>query len=402
MFRKLVLILIAGVFVSLLGFRLYQEWSEDDRVGANTRVAARPGGGSPSLLVETATVQPHIFESKLEVMGELKPQAAVEVMSRISGRLQQVLVDRGQSVHMGELLAVVEDADLQQQIRRAQAAIAVAHAAESRETATYENLQAQLQRYRKLHEESLISIQDLQDLESRSRVAHSQVELAAAQVEQAEASLHELKIQQEQTRIYSPLSGAVGTRYLEPGALVSPGVAILSILNLDRVKTVVPVIESSLHAVRRGQPAEVVVDADPSRIYRGTVTRISPFLNPETRSADIEIEIPNVEWRLKPGMFARVRIDVNVSQQALAIPRSALLTRGSEKGVYLLSERMAAVFQPIQTGQIQGDFVEVLSGLETNTRIITTGAQNVNEGDQVRLVESPGRSSAPTREGQRP
>ena len=165
---------------------------------------------------------------------------------------------------------------------------------------------------------------------------------------------------------------------------MSPSVPILSILELERVKTIVPVTESVLYKIRVGLPAEIVVDAYPGRVYRGTVTRISPLLNPETRSADIEIETANPELALKPGMFARVRIDVAVTRNALSIPRSGLIMLGNRQGVYLMTEQQTVVFQPIQIGSIEGDFVEVRDGLDEGSVIVTAGAQNLNEGDRVR------------------
>ena len=378
--KKFFLIIVVGLFLSALGFRLYQELG-----GGEVAAGGRPpGGGRPPMLVDTAQVEPHQFETTLEVLGELKPQAEVDVMSRISGRLQQVLVDRGEPVQVGQLLAVVDDVDLRQQIIRSEAATAVARAGVNREEATYRNLLLQVKRFQDLHEEALISTQELEDVESRLFVAEAQRELAKAQVQQAEASLRELGIQQEQTRIYSPLNGFVGTRYLDPGALVSSSVSILSVLNVDRVKTIVPVVESAFQRVRIGLPAEIVVDAYPDRIYEGTVTRITPFLNPETRSADVEIEIANPDNSLKPGMFARVKIDAKITRDALSIPRSALLTRGSQKGVYLLTENMAVVFQVIEIGQIKGNVVEVLEGLEEGVEVVNAGASNLNEGDRVR------------------
>ena len=378
--KKFLLIIVVGLFLSALGFRLYQELG-----GGEVAAGGRPsGGGRPPMLVDTAQVEPHQFETTLEVLGELKPQAEVNVMSRISGRLQQVLVDRGDPVQEGQLLAVVDDVELRQQIIRSEAATAVARAGVNREEATYRNLLLQVKRFQDLHEEALISTQELEDLESRLFVAEAQRELAKAQVQQAEASLRELGIQQEQTRIYSPLNGFVGTRYLDPGALVSPSVSILSVLDVDRVKTVVPVVESAIQRVRMGLPAEIIVDAYPDRIYEGTVTRITPFLNPETRSVDVEIEIANSDNTLKPGMFARVKIDAKITRDALSIPRSALLTRGSQKGVYLLTEDMAAVFQVIEIGQIKGNVVEVVEGLEEGVEVVNAGASNLNEGDRVR------------------
>jgi RND family efflux transporter MFP subunit len=289
-------------------------------------------------------------------------------------------------VKKGQLLAVIDDEDLQQQIRRAEATIAVARAAVQREEASRKNLEIQLERYRKLHDESLISTQDLEDLESQNRVAVAQLNLATAQVDQAEASVRELKIQQEQTRIYSPLDGFVGTRYLDPGALVSPSVGILMVIDISRVKTVVPVIESAFRLINVGQSARVTVEAYPGKSFSGKVTRISPFLNPETRSADIEIEIDNPSQQLKPGMFAKVSIDAGTPSSSLSVPRSALLTRGNGKGVYLLDEEFRTVFHEIQIGRIQGDFVEVLGGLEEGTEVVTSGAQKLNEGDKVKVA----------------
>lgn len=371
----------------MLAFRLYQELGATGEAGAD---AGSGVGARPAMLVETEVVQPRSFDASLEILGELRAVASVEVMSRISGRLEAVLVFRGDRVKRGQLLAVVEDTDLQQQIRRSEASIRVAKAASRREQATVDNLRLQLKRIQSLYDENLVSLQDLQDMQSRVRVAESQHELTEAQVQQAEAALRELKIQQEQTRIHSPLDGFVSERHLEPGALVSPSVPIVSVLNLDRVKTVVPVPERTLEALRVGLASKISVDAYPGKTYQGAVTRISPFLNPETRSADIEIEIPNPGQLLRPGMFARVQIDVKTRQDLLAVPRTGLLTRGSQKGVYLLSSEMKTVFRPVTVGRIQGEYVEILDGLEAGTVIVTKGAQNLNEGDTVQVAPQQG------------
>ena len=373
--KKLILVLVLGGLLTWVGLRLFHELSVES-------MDAQSQG--PALLVETATVRPHVFETNLELLGELRPQAVVEVMSRISGRLQEVLVDRGDTVRKEQLLAVVDDVDLLQQIHRAEAAISVATAAVSREEATYGNLEVQVARYRQLHEENLIATQDLEDLVSRMRVSQAQLDLVKAQVRQAEASLNELKIQHDQTRIYSPLDGFVGVRHLDPGALVNPSVPIVSVLNLERVKTLVPVSENGISRIRVGLPAEIVVDVYPDRVYQGTIRRISPYLNPETRSADVEIEIVNREGILKPGMFAHVKIDARISETALSIPRSALLTRGARQGVYFLTSDQITVFREIEIGRVVGDVVEVLKGLHEGVEVVSTGAQNLNDGDKVR------------------
>jgi HlyD family secretion protein len=379
--KKLILPTLLLAVLVLIGFRLHSELEPSNA----SSPAANGLSGRPAMLVGTAEARPHLFVSNLERLGELAPLASVDIMSRVSGRLREVLVERGDPVRMGQLLAVVEDDDLLRQIRRAEAAIAVTRASVSREVATYENLAVQVNRYKKLHAESLISIQELQDLESRLRVSAAQVELAKAQVDQTEASLSELKLQHEQTKVFSPLDGFVSTRFLYPGALVSTSVAIGRVIDVSRVKTLVPVTEGILSEVHVGLQADVKVDAFPSRQYRGQITRISPFLDPETRTADVEIEIDNPSQELKPGMFARVSIEARKPKPSLAINRSALLTRGSLQGVFLLDEELTTRFVPITVGRIQGDFVEVLEGLDEGTRVVTSGAQKLNEGDKVKI-----------------
>ena len=140
--KRLILVLVLGGLLTWVGLRLYRELSVESMDAE---------GRGPALLVKTATVQPHAFETNLELLGELRPQAVVEVMSRISGRLREVLVDRGDVVRKEQLLAVVDDVDLRQQIHRAEAAVSVTKAAVSREEATYENLKIQVARYRELH-----------------------------------------------------------------------------------------------------------------------------------------------------------------------------------------------------------------------------------------------------------
>ena len=381
--KKLFLPLILLIILGLVGFRLYQ------KLGSADPAAAGPGPGMmgqrASMLVETAAAQPRLFDSKLEAVGELQPHAAVDVMSRISGRLKEVRVQRGDPVSKGDLLAVVDDEDLRQQISRAEAAIAIARAGVSREQATYDNLVIQVERYQALHSEQLISNQDLQNIESQLRASKAQLELAKAQVQQADASLSELKVQQDQTRVYSPLTGFVGTRYLDPGALVSASVPIVRVLDVSQVKTIVPVTERMINKVHVGMQAEISVDGAPGQEYGGRVKRISPFLDPDTRSADVEIEIANNRKDLKPGMFARVIIAAGAPTKALAIPRDALLTRGDEKGVFLLTSEQTTEYRRIEIGRIQGNFVEVLDGLGEGTQVVTSGAQKLNEGDKVRI-----------------
>lgn len=380
--KKLVFALVVAVTLGLVGWRLYEEvWG----VAADPSPDQLPMGQNIPLLVEVGEVQFHTFSSRFEAPGELRPRRSVEVMSRISGYLREVTVERGDEVRQGDLIATVEDTDLLQQLGRAEAGVEVAHATVQREEATRRNLEIQVSRYRTLREANLVSEQELEDLESRLRASEASLALAEAQVRQAEATLRELQVQHAQTRIYAPLDGIVGERYVDPGALVGPSTPIVSIVEVAYLKTVVPVTENMVPQLRPGLGATIEVPALGSSGLRGFVTRISPVVATETRTADVEIELENLQRRLMPGMFVKVILDVGQTRRSLMMPRAALLTQGGQQGVYLLNEQMRAVFHPIQIGVIEGDLVEIRSGLEEGTRVITTGAQNLNNGDLVRV-----------------
>ncbi|GAB4234643.1 MAG: efflux RND transporter periplasmic adaptor subunit [Acidobacteriota bacterium] len=371
---------VVGV-LALVGWRLYEELSAEADPG-------RPGppmAPRAALLVETAQAVPHTFGSRFEAPGELRPRRSVQVMSRISGYLREVNVERGDVVRAGDLVAVVEDLNLVQQIERAEAGIEVARATVLREEATLRNLEVQVRRYRTLRAANLVSEQELEDLESRLRAAEASLALAQAQVRQAEAALRELQVQHAQTKIYASLDGIVEERFVDPGALVGPSTPIVSIVEVARLKTVVPVSEEIIPLLQPGVTANIEVPALARTTIQGQVTRISPVVATETRAADVEIELENPGRRLLPGMFVKVGLEVGRARHSLAIPRAALLTRGEQHGVYLITADMRTAFQPVEIGTIEGDLVEVLSGLEEGTTVVTTGAQILNDGDLVRI-----------------
>jgi membrane fusion protein, multidrug efflux system len=380
MVKKLVLVVIVVAFVALLSMRLMESWQTGEVAGA--------GGGPmrrPAVMVETVRVESYLFEETVNLMGELRPQARVEIGPKIQGRLIQVLAEQGDPVRQGQLLAVIDDQELQQQLGRARAAIAVSEANLKQEEVNLENTRAQLARFEQLYEAQLVPLQNLEDLRTRVRSAEAQLEVIQAQIAQGRAGMRELEIQLEQTRLVSPLSGFVGERYLDPGALVTPNSPVLSVLDLSRVKTVVAAPEQHLRVLHPGLKGRVTVDAFPDEQFQGIIARIAPALDPNTRTAEVEIIIPNARTRLKAGMFARVAVVVS-AQEALSIPRHSLVTRNERVGVFIPNDDTAQ-FVDIQVGGSQEGRVRVLSGIEAGQELVGQGAQLLNEGDAIRRRE---------------
>ncbi|HWR49666.1 MAG TPA: efflux RND transporter periplasmic adaptor subunit [Bryobacteraceae bacterium] len=339
---------------------------------------------SPARVVSVELVEVSRGELKesLTLAGALKPKEQVDIAPKVPGRVQSITVHVGDTVRRGAVIAVFEDDELKQQVQRAAAALSVAHAGVAQRKAEFQNAQAELKRASSLRDEGLISAQDFATSQTTSAVVRAQMDLAEAQQQQAQAELRELNIRLEQLRITSPITGVVANRYVDVGALVSPTTPVVRVVNLSTMVTAATLPERELGKLRPGDTASVRVDAYGDEVFRGRVARIGPVLDPATRSATIEIEVPNPGQRLKAEMFARVELDLASTRQAVLIPRDALVYRGKQPGVFLAQEN-TPVFTPVETGQTAGGQVEVVANLEPGTRIVGRGAAMIREGDQI-------------------
>jgi RND family efflux transporter MFP subunit len=348
-----------------------------------------PTSGKKKSMTRTVTVD--VIEARtgsvreeLLLTGSLKSKEMVDVTAKATGRVEKLYFQVGDPVDVGALVAELEDDELQQQVNRAEATIEVSRASLSQREAERDNANAELKRSEMLLKEELIAPQDYEATRTSFAVFNAQVALARAQMEQAEAELRELRIRLAQTKVYSPMAGIVATRNVDEGALVSPSTPILRIVKLSTMVTQANVPERSLGRLRVGNEATVQVDAIPGREFRGRIARIAPVLDAATRTAYVEIDIPNPDAVLKAEMFARVRLDLGTTREATLIPREGLVYRGTQPGVYVI-EGDRPTFRAIETGlTVEGD-VEVLANLEPGARIAGRGASMIQEGDRVVL-----------------
>jgi RND family efflux transporter MFP subunit len=335
--------------------------------------------------VQTAIAERGTIGEKIILTGALKAKDHVDVTPKASGRVTQIKVDTGHNVARGALLAVIEDAEIQQQVERSRASIAVGAASVAQRQAELNNAKADLDRQQRLLDSGLISRQQFEAAQTRYEVIKSQLDLAVAQRRQAEAEQRELKIQQGQTRVYSPMAGAVAKRHVDVGAMVNPSVPIVTVVSLGTMVIQANAPERDIARIQHGVAATVTLDSLPGEQYEGRVMRISPLLDPATRNGIVEIEIANRNGVLKGEMFARAELDLTSTRQTTLIPRDALVYRGEQPGVYTI-ENETAKFRNVETGLTEGEKVEVLSGLKEGETVVTRGANLLKDGDRVRMM----------------
>lgn len=382
--KKLIAVIIGGGIVFLVGTRVHEAQQQQAAPGQGKKK-----GGDRIVSVDLTSVETGQVAERLVLTGALRAKETVNVTPQSTGRLEKTYFQVGDRVRQGDLVAELEDSELQQRVRRAEAAIAVSAANVTQRKAELDNIKANLGRAEQLFKEQLLSPQEYEQQRTGLATMDAQVALAEAQQQQAEAELAELKIQLAQTKVYAPLSGDVSVRYVDEGSLVSPSTPLIQIVNLTTLVTIGNVPERSVGRLRIGTPAEVRVDAIPDKVFRGVVARIAPVLDAATRSASIQIDILNPERVLRAEMFVRIDLDLGTMRDANLISRDALIYRGTEAGVFLLDEQQRPVFQAIQTGvTTEDDRVEVLN-LAPGTSIIGRGATMLREGDEIRVSGAP-------------
>ena len=360
------------------------------------------GGGFPRvpMTVELGTAKRGDLAAHLTVVGNLIGLQTVDVAPRTSGRLLSVNVQLGDRVRRGQVLAKVEDREIVEQVRAAEASQEVAKATIRQREADLNVSQLNFERSKNLFSRGLLAKQALDDAESRYLASVAQLDLSKAQLSQNDARLQELRINLQHTSVTSPVDGFVGKRNVDPGAMVNTNTAIASVVEISRLKLVVNVVEKDLRMVTAGDTGIVEVDAYPGEKFNGRIARVAPVLDPATRTASIEIEIPNSDARLKPGMYARISLTVEERKNTLVAPKNAVIDFENKRGVWMPSEDRRAHFVPVTLGIEGPEQIEILAGLKEGDRFVTTGAAAVRNNDQLIIAgEAGGAGGAATMDG---
>ncbi len=341
------------------------------------------GGGAfrPPMAVELGKPTTGDISAELNIVGNLIGAITVDVVPRTAGRLVSVNVKLGDRVSRGQQLAKIEDQEIGEQVKQAEASHQVAEATIRQREADLKFAQVNLDRSKSLFSRQLLPQQSLDDAEARYSAAVAQLDLARAQFSQAQARLEELRINLGNTSITSPVNGFVGRRNVDPGAWASNQTPVVSVVDISSVRLVANVVEKDLRLVNVGDPARVEVDAFPGETFRGRIARVAPVLDPTTRTAEIEIEVPNADYRLKPGMYARMGVTIESRTATTLVPKSAVVDYDSKRGVFTMSADNKARFKPIETGLEDATRVEVRGGITTADTLVTAGASSLREND---------------------
>jgi len=413
--------LILIVMVLFIGLAFYlTETGPKKEIKANPPTAQNRKRQIP---VETVLLHPGSIDRRLHLTGTIISEAMVEVLSKVPGILEKIQVEQGDRVKADQVVAMVEREEKEAQLQEAQAALDVLRArwaqvetgARPEEITQSEQLVRQTKaswetsldnymRLKNLKERDFISQQRLDEAmlqvtlsEAEYRSAKEKLTLLKkgarqedrdallAQIRQAEAALRLAQIHLKNTTIRAPISGIISKRFLDQGAFVSTTTPMVRIVAMDKVKVLVQVVESELAQLRIGAKAEISVDAYRKQVFRGEVSRISPTVDPESRMADIEIQVNNKDHRLKPGMFARVNLVVQRRNGVLLLLKDSLVRESGYTRVFV-HENGRALLREVSLGLEGEKYVEVVRGLQEGEEVIVAGQYELKDSMPVRVI----------------
>jgi len=375
-----------------IGWQIYQK-----AFLAPKGVEIRRPGPVP-VAVEIEPVAKGLMRDVRDFTGSLNARSQFVVAPKIAGRVQRLLFNIGDRVQKGQLIALLDDEEYRQQVDQVRAELAVARANLEESQDTLELTKRELERTVALRQKKIASESELDAAESKYRNQESKLKVAMAQVIQKEAALRGAEIRLSYTRIEVPPHQekglqVVGERYVHEGAMLAANNPIISIFDISSMIAAIYVIEQDYSKVQVGMMADISTDAYPGRTFRGRIVRKAPLLKETSRQARVEIEIPNPEGQLKPGMFVRASIEFGQSANATLVSRDALVKRGGAVGVFQVDrEEKTARFIPIVTGIVNGRQVEILRP-PLSGYVVTLGHHLLEDGAPVIL---PGERKEPS------
>ena len=413
-YRKWVILFVL-IFVGTLA--LYRGW------GATQKKSGKRSFQT-EIPVQISPVIRKQMTYSLSPTGDIAPMMQVDLFPRVSGYLERIDVNLGDSVRQGQVIAQIDRTEFLQKVKEVEAKVAQAKAnlseleagsrpeelrqaeeALRQAQSRFDNAKLHRERVEALFKRQVISKKEADIAEMDYTVAEAQLavsqqnlklvregarqevkEGSRAKLKEMEALLAQEQIRLQNTLIIAPFQGEIIRKYIDAGALASPSTPIVNLVHTLTLKIVANVLEKDIPLLKPAMKAKIRTEAYPDRVFEGKVARINTGLDLTTRTLQVEIEIPNSSRLLKPGMFARIEVVLLEKPQVLAIPSNAVIGEQGERFVYVV-EGNKAVRKPVVTGIEQDRFVEVREGLKEGDQVIVRGQEGIRENTTIRVIE---------------
>lgn len=326
--------------------------------------------GPPAMPVKAAAAKLAPAADEASAVGTLRADESVTIRPEIAGRIGEIRFNEGQAVARGALLVKLDQAELGAVVASSRAQLKLE--------------QQKLERAEDLHKKGFISAQGLDD--QRTSLAR------------ARAKLSEDEARLAKTEMRAAFPGVAGLRQVSEGQYVAAGTDIARLEKIDQLKLDFRVPETFAGKLRAGQAVKIQVDAFPGRSFGGAIYALEPAIDEQTRTVLARARVGNPDLRLRPGMFARVQLQLGVRENAVWIPEQAIVPRGQDTFVFRVSGGRAELVQ-VRTGARKVGEVEIVKGLAGGDLVVTEGTQRLGPGSPVSVIPEKPAAALPDKRG---
>jgi RND family efflux transporter MFP subunit len=356
--------------------------------GSSTTAEAAPettAAAAPVVDVPVVKAVVGQVESSLEISGTLTPRTRVAVKPKLPGTLEQILVDIGDPVKEGQTIATLDRREIDAQLDAALAAVGVAKAALETAEASLANAVLEHDRAKNLFEKGALPRQRLDAANTAHRASVAQRDLATANLAQAEAASRRAREVQRNTTITSPVTGFVVERNYDAGSM--PGeLPIVVVADLRQMKLEAGVSELEAGRLRVGMKARVEVQAKPGEAFFGQLAAIAPEVDARNRHFRIEVRVPNDGRTLLSGMYATARIVEATSDNAVIVPKEAVISKDGRRVVQKVQGDTVTAVEVIE-GLADGSRIQITKGLSAGDLVLADARRPIAQGTKVRGIE---------------
>jgi len=330
----------------------------------------------------------------VSLTAEFRPYQEVEVHAKVAGYVQQINVDVGDHVKAGDVMAILEIPELEEELHKADAAVLTAGQEVKSAEAAFEDSDQILTRLQAAAKEApgLIAQQDLDTAVAHNRANAANLDAAKQRVVEAQANADRMRTLLSYSKITAPFDGVVTKRYADTGALIQAGTAsstqsmpLVCLAELKRLRLDFPVPESAVADVHVGDPVEVTV-VSLGQTFQAKVSRFAQKVDSSTRTMLTELEVNNADFRFTPGMYATVNLTLSEKKDALAVPIQTV-SAGEHPTVLVLGKDHKVEERPVIVGLETASMAEILSGLSADDLVVVGSRGSIQLGETAMAKE---------------
>lgn len=344
----------------------------------------------PRVLTVTAERAPAYVEQILPATAA--PLRETAVYARTSGYLKRWLVDIGDRVEEGQLLAEIDTPEVDAQLLQARAALAEAKATLTRNKASAELAKLNLVRIREVYSNGVGTRQEFDETEAALKVADATVQLSEAAIQASQANVKRLEDLQRFQKVTAPFAGVVTARNYDTGALVvadsAAGREMFHLAQIDTLRVFADVPQTFATSIRVGQAAPVSRREVPGKEFTGAVARTTQSVDARTRTLRVEVDVPNADHALLPGMYLQVRFRLDAPAQLVRVPGAAVIVRADGAKVAAVDADGRLTYRAVTLGRDYGTDIEVTTGLSGGERVVVRPGDDLPAGSFVESVSA--------------